>query len=274
MRHFHFWCGHPIAGLKGQLDFVGMGFERPNRGSGFCGGHPSHYVVLFFHDRVSIDGAAPTDHQAVVLAPGQRCAVTAEGRWRHSWLQCRGSLVEEWLRDLPVPLATPLAMSDQQLVQAHLLGLFRELHDHAEPRAELVSHWTQGVFLEMAMAHRAETAPRVVIPRRFSVVRQYIREHYRSALRLDDLAAMADCSGPWLCRQFRRYFGIAPMQLQTSLRLADIALAISDTDTPIQSLAAAAGYGDPFTFSKLFKRHYGMGPQAYRRRARGGSGPH
>lgn len=186
-----------------------------------------------------------------------------------SWLQCGGSSVDDWLATMALPCNLPIALSDQQIVSAHQMGLYREMHGHSAPRVELVRHWTESMFRELQAARNYASTARVLVPKRFQDIHYFIRTHYVEALSLHQLAEQAKCSATWLCRQFHHHFGIAPMQLQISLRLADIAREIADTDTAIGLIAATSGYENPFTFSKIFNIHFGMSPLTYWQRGRG-----
>jgi AraC-like DNA-binding protein len=89
--------------------------------------------------------------------------------------------------------------------------------------------------------------------------------------RIDDLAARAGLSRATLARRFSALTGFPPMAYLTWWRLTTAARLLQDTDLPLPSIAAKAGYGSPFAFSHAFKRQFGIAPGGYRDRARSGS---
>jgi transcriptional regulator GlxA family with amidase domain len=52
-------------------------------------------------------------------------------------------------------------------------------------------------------------------------------------------------------------------------RLAYAATLLRTSDAPLAEIAARAGYGTPFSFSKAFKRTFGIAPGTYRGQANG-----
>jgi len=56
----------------------------------------------------------------------------------------------------------------------------------------------------------------------------------------------------------------SPLVFLTRLRLQYACVKLEATDIPIAEVAALAGFDDAFYFSRVFTRHYGMAPTAYR----------
>ena len=70
---------------------------------------------------------------------------------------------------------------------------------------------------------------------------------------------------------FRRATGSNPRVALEERRIEQAALALLETDRRVWEIARAAGYDDPYHFSRVFKRVVGFSPRAYRQRARSGS---
>ena len=85
---------------------------------------------------------------------------------------------------------------------------------------------------------------------------------------LDDLAAEVGLSRRALTRRFRQETGrsIVAFQMEARIRMA---LSLLDTQPTIRlrELADTLGFCDEFHFSRTFKKHVGLSPAAYRRRA-------
>lgn len=87
---------------------------------------------------------------------------------------------------------------------------------------------------------------------------------------LGDLARAAGVSKVHLTRLFRERFGMAPVEAVRLARLDRAAALLAGTQMPVQAVARAAGFNDPFNFSRTFRARYGCPPSAYRRKAEAG----
>jgi AraC-like DNA-binding protein len=83
---------------------------------------------------------------------------------------------------------------------------------------------------------------------------------------IGELAAAAALSRSRFAARFRDVVGESPQPYVTRCRLAHAARLLDDTDEPLSQIAARAGYGSEFSFSKPFRRRFGLPPGAYRGR--------
>ena len=85
---------------------------------------------------------------------------------------------------------------------------------------------------------------------------------------LEDLAREAGLSRAGLADKFKRSLGDTPLRYLTSLRIQRAIELLSGSDETVESIAEAVGYGDPFSFSKAFKKTTGVPPRDFRTRDR------
>jgi AraC-like DNA-binding protein len=83
---------------------------------------------------------------------------------------------------------------------------------------------------------------------------------------LESLAAAAGMSRTGLAERFREAMGDTPLSYLRTLRLQKAMQLLADTAWPLDRVAEAVGYSDPFGFSKVFKRELGVSPREFRRR--------
>jgi AraC-like DNA-binding protein len=81
---------------------------------------------------------------------------------------------------------------------------------------------------------------------------------------IGELAAEVALSRSAFATRFRRLVGESPKRYITRTRLAHAATLLHESDAPLAQIAAAAGYGTEFSFSRAFKRTFGIAPTAYR----------
>ncbi len=85
----------------------------------------------------------------------------------------------------------------------------------------------------------------------------------------EELADMLNMSRNGFLHLFRKETGVSPQSYSRRKRLDDACVMLHFSDTPIEEVAAAAGFYDRYHFSKAFKREFGVSPGEYRRQERG-----
>jgi AraC-like DNA-binding protein len=82
-----------------------------------------------------------------------------------------------------------------------------------------------------------------------------------------DVAAAVALSRSAFSARFRRLVGESPKRYIVRTRLAHAAELLRTTDASLAQIAARAGYGTEFSFSKAFRRAFGVAPGGYRARS-------
>ena len=85
-------------------------------------------------------------------------------------------------------------------------------------------------------------------------------------LSLQALAEAIHVSVRTLQRRFMAATGTTPLQYQQALRLVRAQALLETARWPVTEVAEAVGYADRVAFGRLFKRHTGMTPAAWRQR--------
>jgi AraC family transcriptional regulator len=79
------------------------------------------------------------------------------------------------------------------------------------------------------------------------------------------LSQLCHLSEDYFIRLFRASVGQSPMQYLQAQRVRRAAQGLLFSGDSIEAIAAATGFGNRFYFSRVFARHMGLGPAAYRR---------
>lgn len=98
---------------------------------------------------------------------------------------------------------------------------------------------------------------------------QHIREHSAEALKVGEIAAALRISRSKLEREFLRVTGHTPHDAITQARLEHAKQLIVETDWSLIRIADRCGSGTQETLRRLFLKHEGMTPGAYRERFSG-----
>ncbi|MCU0794066.1 MAG: helix-turn-helix domain-containing protein [Opitutaceae bacterium] len=94
---------------------------------------------------------------------------------------------------------------------------------------------------------------------------RHMRENLAAPLTLGDLAGVAGWAPSHFATIFRRQTQVPPLLFLTRLRLHRACELLKAGDEPIASVGASVGFADAFYFSRVFSRHQGLSPAAYRR---------
>lgn len=155
-----------------------------------------------------------------------------------------------------------------------------EGHATADARA-LQSVLTRANVMVSAML-RAEPAPEprpLPAPRRVCAglapwqqkrVRDLVEERMHESLSVVEMAAAARLSRSFFSRAFSASFGCSPHAYVMDRRIVRAKALMQEGDEPLAQIAVACGLSDQAHLSRLFRRHAGMTPSAWRRRAQVG----
>ena len=97
---------------------------------------------------------------------------------------------------------------------------------------------------------------------------RHIDLHYNTAVSNSELASMCHMSEDYFIRRFRECVGQTPAQYVQERRVSEAAKQLIYTQNSIDQIAHDTGFGNRFYFSRVFNKHYEMGPAAYRKRQR------
>jgi AraC-like DNA-binding protein len=98
------------------------------------------------------------------------------------------------------------------------------------------------------------------------------RQHIeRNALEISTVGEVADAcfiDRAYLSRLFKRFASESPLQLLTRLKMNKAADLLSSGELLIKQIGERVGFSDPYHFSRVFKRVYGMPPETFTRTIR------
>ncbi len=99
-------------------------------------------------------------------------------------------------------------------------------------------------------------------------INQYVRDHLARAPGIEALAQELGYSVSHLRAIFRDELGLSLGRYWRESRLSRAAELLQSGQYPVADVARQTGFDSPFSFSRAFKRTYGIPPKAYSRRLR------
>lgn len=95
----------------------------------------------------------------------------------------------------------------------------------------------------------------------------YLDTHYSEAITMATLAAFLHVSEAHLSRSFKALKGQSPMAYLMQLRLSKARELLNEGHLSVKAVGQQVGYLDPFYFSRLYKRAYGVTPSSQKKQA-------
>ena len=95
---------------------------------------------------------------------------------------------------------------------------------------------------------------------------EYIKEHYKEKISLEDIAKKFNYSVGHLCRKFKEEIGDSVVNYIIKYRISvAMKLLFENKELSIEEIALDVGFNDVQFFDKTFKKFTGMTPGKYRR---------
>lgn len=101
---------------------------------------------------------------------------------------------------------------------------------------------------------------------RFAELHAWIAAHLGEDLSVERLAEQAGMSPRTFARVYKATHQRTPAKMVEVMRLEAACRALEETDLPLKSIAASAGYGDEQKLRRAFQRQLGISPPQYRSR--------
>jgi transcriptional regulator GlxA family with amidase domain len=93
---------------------------------------------------------------------------------------------------------------------------------------------------------------------------QWLEAHTAEAVTVQHMAEVAGLERRTFLRRFKRATGEAPRQYVQHLRIESARRMLETTGDTVSEITWRVGYADVSSFQRLFKRHTGLTPGAYR----------
>jgi AraC-like DNA-binding protein len=224
-------------------------------------------------------------HRRIAMAPG-RVVIIPPGMRHRARDDGSAELVQDWVRvrctvfgtiDLFSLLSPPPTLDGAGASEA--ARLLAELNTTAAQSQRLdlralVRRDECGMRLVRLIVDRSEVMPRLeerlAAIERVQPVLALIEERLEQHLDRLALARAAGLSESRLQVVFTAATGLSPYAYLVRQRLRRAQDLLFASDLPVQAVAEAVGYRDPFHFSRSFKQTFGVSPRAYRIRVRAG----
>ncbi len=161
----------------------------------------------------------------------------------------------------PQILTITIERNLRKLINEILRGIDSR-HDEFSYRASI----SQYALIHQALAELPEKAwpARPNDPRILRVL-NHIEKNFHKPLHNENFGKIAGMSPNALARLFQQYMGQTPMQYTQHRRIELASVLLHHSEKSIEQIAADCGFGNRNYFSRVFQRHYNLGPATFRK---------
>lgn len=180
--------------------------------------------------------------EAFLILPGEIVTYTADLQdpWHYQWVGFDGALSKKFA-ELPTVISFPA-------------GLMREIC--AAGKQTMREYRIASLLFQMYAELFEEKEPRNYYVRQ---VKDHIRTLYMQPLRVETIAEQMNLDRRYLSRLFKQKTGQTIQDYLISVRMEE-AKRLLENGSSVEQAALLCGYEDPFNFSKMFKRRFGVSP--------------
>lgn len=129
---------------------------------------------------------------------------------------------------------------------------------------EKIIYKEYGNYMALKNIHSVRASTRQELLRRLHQGKEYMDEHFLQIKEIRQVADHCAMSEYHFFRSFKQAFGQTPFQYVTSRKMTLAKELVEARDKTISEVALTCNFPDVFTFSKAFKRYYGVPPSAMR----------
>jgi len=190
--------------------------------------------------------------------------------WELLWVHFNGKSAAEYYQYFThsnTNIFRPKDPEEYEKLIRHLIEITRE----KETSWELIASKLITDLLTYCtiMGHMEYQAVNESIAKKLDSIKDYLDEHFKEKLLLDDIAKSFYISKFHLSREYKRIFGITVIDYITIKRITHAKELLRFTNQSIEAIAADSGYPDASYFNKVFQRTEAMTASEYRKKWRG-----
>ena len=223
--------------------------------------------------RLGDQNAFPLTEQSVAVIPqGTPHAYGADefDPWSIYWFHIKGEQVRSLLDSVGLE-AGPLELSLTDAEKIH--DLFHQCYDLLSAKAYSVvhqihvSHTMRYLLSFLGLIPRKKQEAKTLAYIEQAIL--YMQEKLEMNMTIDELVAHTRISKQHLNHLFKQATGFAPIDYYLRLKMQRACQLLDLTDNSVKEISLSLGIGDPYYFSRLFKKIIGSSPTEYRGKLKG-----
>lgn len=249
------------------------GIEACQPGYSFGPSVRSHYLIHYILEGegfYEVNGARHylKKHQGFLINPETPTYYQAdkENPWRYIWIGFNGVKAGHYLNYANLNKENLIFECDDPAIESIIMQMFKLNVNTPTNELELQS------LLYLFFSKLAKNSQAIDHKQRYQVAAQgyleqsiqFIHKYYHTPIKVSDIAIYIGVNRSYLTSIFKQKLNTSPQEFLLNYRLEKACHRLKQTNDPINEIAKSVGYNDPFAFSKIFRKVYGVSPKKYR----------
>ena len=138
-----------------------------------------------------------------------------------------------------------------------IIEIDAEVATHRQPNPFYIRNLLQNLIIDLGRVCNSNCA---WLPAEYMEVKTFIEEEFRSPLSLEYLAKRVGRSPQRFAVQFKKIFGIPPVEYVIRLRLAEAFAMLQNRNLSVKDVAAGTGFESVQYFCRIFRQRFGISP--------------
>lgn len=267
---------YPESNRFPELSLRHCGYEKCEPGHSFGPAVRGTYLI---HVILEGSGSFMVNQQTYRLGKGDGFLILPELQtfykadekdpWTYCWIAFEGTAAEEVVHDMGLGRESPVFHSSRpQEIQEIVRDMFlnREMSRAMQYLNQSLLYRCFSILLDdIEVTIGSPTGRNKIV----SEAVQYIEDCYSDpSVKVAQIAKNVNVERGYLYSLFMKYLGLSPQEYLLKFRLTKATDLLDHTDLPIDKISGNCGYQDPVTFSKAFRKMFGMPPGKYRKDSR------
>ena len=185
--------------------------------------------------------------------------------WEVEWIAFTGSQVESILTELNFGSYHVGVLENINRAEALFHKIFISLKPEDKPGKIIASGALYEILTEFyTILYKKNNTAASEVSTILTQVKQYIEENYTQNITLEELSAQVQITPQYLCKLFKKYLHLRPMQYITQKRIQYAKQLLSDHQLSVNEIAHAVGFNDCSYFSAIFRKYEMISPTEFR----------
>lgn len=176
--------------------------------------------------------------------------------WEYVWLGFNGIRAFELLQNIGLNQDSPVFNSKE--CEKIFTAVTQELEESQNKELYILS--LLYAFFSM-LSKKSYSSPKSYV----SKASGYINANINNELKVGAIAKMLGLDRRYFCYVFRNEYNVSPQKYILNSRMECARSLLKNTSLSIADVARSVGYNDQLCFSKMFSKHFGSSPTAYRK---------
>ncbi len=173
-----------------------------------------------------------------------------------------GERASEMIRESPFAGA-PIQVADPSVIEETLDAIQRSVNADTEQTDAICRLILEILILRARESQVTGSSAHERAIYSYQRCRQVIETQHEALQDLEDIANACHMDAAYICRLFKRFGPMSPARYLLRQKMNRAAELLQHTNLLVKEVSDAMGCSDPFHFSRIFKRTYGISPQQF-----------